>query len=137
MSSIFACDVGLNRKTLPRNFFCCFVFHFGEIFFNQPWRQIRALLILLFGKNKRIFLERTPPGKKLHFCIRCLWKMKEIPANLNRGVCFSLKWKATCKYSHLPAYSVYMQHKYHNWPKCEYQVNSEIFCICISPRFIL
>ena len=28
---IFACDLGLNRKTLPHNFFRWFVFHFREI----------------------------------------------------------------------------------------------------------
>ena len=103
MSSIFACDLGLNRKTLSRNFFCCFVFRFREIFFNQHWRQMRASLNLLFGKtNLKLSLERTPPGKKLHFCIRYLWKMKEKPANLNRGVCFSIKWKATSQnWAHL------------------------------------
>ena len=55
MSSIFACDLGLNGKTLPRNFFCCFVFRFREIFLNQPWRQMRASLILLYGKAKAFF----------------------------------------------------------------------------------
>ena len=87
MSSIFACDLGLNRKTLSRNFFCCFVFRFREIFFNQHRRQMRASLILLFGKQK-LSLERTLPGKKLRFCIHYLWKMKEKPANLNRGGMF-------------------------------------------------
>ena len=95
MSSIFACDLGLNRKTLSRNFFCCFVFRFQEIFFNQHWRQMRASLILLFGKTKAFFGKDTA-RKKLRFCIRYLWKMKEKPANLNRGLCFSIKWKATC-----------------------------------------
>ena len=53
-------------------------------------------------KKQKLSLERTPPGKKLHFCIRYLWKMKEKPANLNRGVCFSIKWKATCRnWAHL------------------------------------
>ena len=96
MSSIFACDLGLNRKTLSRNFFCCFVFRFREIFFNQHWRQMRASLILLFGKTKAFFGKDTA-RKKLHFCILYLWKMKEKPANLNRGLCFSIKWKATCR----------------------------------------
>ena len=101
MSSIFACDLGLNRKTLSRNFFCCFVFRFREIFFNQHWRQMRASLILLVGKAKAFFGKDTA-RKKLHFCIRYLWKMKEKPANLNRAVCFSMKWKATCRnWAHL------------------------------------
>ena len=65
MSSVFACDLGpttCNRKTLPRNFFCCFVFHFWEImqvFLNQPGRQMRASLILLFGKTKPLFGKDT------------------------------------------------------------------------------
>ena len=53
-------------------------------------------------EKQKLSLERTPPGKKLRFCIRYLWKMKEKPANLNRGVCFSMKWKATCQnWAHL------------------------------------
>ena len=55
-------------------------------------------------EKQKLSLERTPPGKKLHFCIhvRYFWKMKEKPANVNRGVCFSVKWKATCKnWAHL------------------------------------
>ena len=63
MSSIFACDLGLNRKTLSRNFFCCFVFRFREIFFNQHWRQTRASLILLFGKTKAFFGKDTARKK--------------------------------------------------------------------------
>ena len=53
-------------------------------------------------EKQKLSLERTPPGKKLRFCIRYLWKMKEKPANLNKGVCFSIKWKATCRtWAHL------------------------------------
>ena len=63
MSSIFACDLGLNRKTLSRNFFCCFVFRFREIFFNQHWRQMRASLILLFGKTEAFFGKDTARKK--------------------------------------------------------------------------
>ena len=63
MSSIFACDLGLNRKTLSRNFFCCFVFRFREILFNQHWRQMRASLILLFGKTKAFFGKDTARKK--------------------------------------------------------------------------
>ena len=63
MSSIFACDLGLNRKTFSRNFFCCFVFRFREIFFNQHWRRMRASLILLFGKTKAFFGKDTARKK--------------------------------------------------------------------------
>ena len=53
-------------------------------------------------EKQKLSLERTPPGKKLRFCIRYLWKMKEKPANLNGGLCFSIKWKATCRnWAHL------------------------------------
>ena len=53
-------------------------------------------------EKQKLSLERTPLGKKLRFCIRYLWKMNEKPANLNRGVCFSMKWKATCRnWAHL------------------------------------
>ena len=53
-------------------------------------------------EKQKLSLERTLPGKKLCFCIRYLWKMKEKPANLNRWVCFSMKWKATCRnWAHL------------------------------------
>ena len=101
MSSIFACDLGLIRKTFSHNFFCCFVFRFREIFFNQHWRQMRASLILLFGKTK-VFFGKDTARKKLRFCIRYLWKMKEKPANLNSWLCFSIKWKATCRnWAHL------------------------------------
>ena len=39
-------------------------------------------------EKQKLSLERTPPGKKLRFCIRYLWKMKEKPANLNRRYVF-------------------------------------------------
>ena len=94
MSSIFACDLGLNRKTLSRNFFCCFS--------STSTGGKCALHWFYCLEKQKLSLERTPPGKKLRFCIRYLWKMKEKPANLNRGVCFSMKWKATCRnWAHL------------------------------------
>ena len=86
----------LTGKHRPMIFFCCFVFRFREICLNQPWWQMRASLILLFGKTKAFF-GKDIARKKPRFCICYLWKMKEKPANLNSGVCFSLKWKATCK----------------------------------------
>ena len=74
MSLILACDVGLNGKTLPRNFFCCFVVRFQEIthakvrvFLNQPWRQMSASLILLFGKTKALFAKETARKNKCVF----------------------------------------------------------------------
>ena len=63
MSSIFACDLGLNRKTLPRKFSCCSVFRFQEILLNQHWQQMRTSLILLFGKTKAFFGKDTARKK--------------------------------------------------------------------------
>ena len=63
MSSVFACDLVLNGKRLPRNFFCCFVFRFQEIFLNQHWQQMHASLILLFGKTKAFFGKDTARKK--------------------------------------------------------------------------
>ena len=34
-----------------------------QVFLNQPWRQIRTLLILLFGKTKALF-EKDATRKK-------------------------------------------------------------------------
>ena len=91
MSSIFTCDLGLNRKTLPHSFFCCFVFAANAHFADS-----------IVWENKSFLWKQHHQEKKLHFCILYLWKMKEEPANLNREVCFSLKWKATCKnWAHL------------------------------------
>ena len=59
MSSIFACDLGLNGKTFPRIFFCCFAFRFPEIYLNQRWRPVRASLIVLFGNTKAVFGKDT------------------------------------------------------------------------------
>ena len=61
-------------------------------------------------EKQKLSLVRTLPGKKLRFCIRYLWKMKEKPTNLNRGVRFSMKWKATCQnWAHLDKEKI--------WPK--------------------
>ena len=71
---MFACDLGLKRKTLSPNFFCCFVFCFREImqvFLNQPWRQMRASLILLFEKIKAFF------GKDAAYVICGKWKRNQ------------------------------------------------------------
>ena len=69
-------------------------------------------------EKQKLSLERTPPGKKLHLCIRYLWKRKEKPANLNRGVCFSMKWKATCQnWAHLDEGKKFGL-KSHLWASC-------------------
>ena len=99
MSSIFACDLRLNRKTLSRNFFCCFVFRFREIFFNQHWRQMRASLILLFGKTKAFFGKDTA-RKKTAF-LHTLFVEKERETS-------KLKWGAMFFYKvegHMPKLS--------------------------------
>ena len=49
-----------------------------QVFLNQPWLQMHASLILLFGKKQKLCLERTMPNK-------------------NRGLGFSMKLKATSK----------------------------------------
>ena len=77
MSSIFACDFGLNGKTLPRSFFCCFVFRFQEIFLNQHWQQMRAALILLFGKTKAFFGKDTARKKTAIFHTLFMEKERE------------------------------------------------------------
>ena len=59
MGWIFVCDLGLNKKTLPCNFFYAgLLLVFSEImhtklqvFLNRPWRQMRTSLIPLFGKD--------------------------------------------------------------------------------------
>ena len=120
MSSIFACDLGLNRKTLSCNFFCCFVFVFEK--FSSTSTGGKCALRWFYCLEKQKFsLERTQPGKKLRFCIRYLWKMKEKPANLNRGVCFSMKGKATCR----------------NWAQLDeekqFSLKSHLWASCMQP----
>ena len=90
MSSIFACDLGLNRKTLSGNFFCCFVFRFREIFFNQHWRQMRASLILLFGKTKAFFGKDTA-RKKTAFLHTLFVENERETSKLKWGVMFFYK----------------------------------------------
>ena len=78
MSSVFACGLGLNRKTLSRNFFCCFVLRFREIFFNQHWWEMRATLILLFGKTKAFFGKDTARKKTAFLHTLFVEKEREI-----------------------------------------------------------
>ena len=91
MSSIFACDLGLNRKTLSRNFFCCFVFHFREIFFNQHWRQMRASLILLFGKTNKAFFGKDTARKKTAFLHTLFVENERETSKLKWGAMFFYK----------------------------------------------
>ena len=101
MSSIFACDLGLNRKTLSRNFFCCFVFRFWEIFFNQHWRQMRASLILLFGKTKAFFGKDTA-RKKTAFLHTLFVENERETSRLKWGAMFFYKVEGTCRnWAHL------------------------------------
>ena len=90
MSLIFACDLGLNRKTLSGNFFCCFVFRFREIFFNQHWWQMRASLILLFGKTKAFFGKDTA-RKKTAFLHTLFVENERETSKLKWGVMFFYK----------------------------------------------
>ena len=90
MSSIFACDLGLNRTTLSGNFFCCFGFRFQEIFFNQHWQQMRASLILLFGKTKAFFGKDTA-RKKTAFLHTLFVENERETSKLKSGVMFFYK----------------------------------------------
>ena len=84
MNLIFACDLVLSGKTLPHNFFCCFVFRFREIFLNQHWPQMCTLLILLFGKTKAFFGKDT--AKKNNCVLHSLFLENEREnVNLNGG----------------------------------------------------
>ena len=37
-----------------------------QVFLNQPWQQMRALLILLFGKTKALFGKQRKKSAFLH-----------------------------------------------------------------------
>ena len=105
MSSIFACDLGPNRKTLSRNFFCCFVFRFPEIFFNQHWRQMRASLILLFGKTKAFFGKDTA-RKKTAFLHTLFVENERETSKLKWGAMFFYKVEG-----HMPKLSSFGREK--------------------------
>ena len=43
-----------------------------QVFLDQPWRQMRTSLILLFGKTKALFGEDTARKEKCVFaCVIC------------------------------------------------------------------
>ena len=86
----------LTGKQLPA-IFSAVLFSFSRNFLEPALVANARFADSIVWKNKSSLSKGHRQEKKLHFCIRYLWKMKEKPANLNRGVCFSLKWKATCK----------------------------------------
>ena len=87
MSSIFACDLGFKGKHCPVIFSAVLFFVLRN--FLEPALAANAHFAdSIVWKKQKLSLERTPPGKKLRFCIRYFWKMKEKPANLNRGGMF-------------------------------------------------
>ena len=51
-----------------------------QVFLNQPRWQISALLILLFGRKKKLCLERMPPGEKSAF----LHKLSQIKGHMQK-----------------------------------------------------
>ena len=53
-----------------------------QVFLNQPGRQMRASLILLFGKTKPLFGKDT---------------VRKNIAKIGCENYFSMQWKATCK----------------------------------------
>ena len=53
----------------------------------QPWRQMRASLILLFGKTKALF-GKDAAQKKLRFCIRYFLENERETSEPKRGLCF-------------------------------------------------
>ena len=61
-----------------------------QVFLNQPWWQMCASLILMFGKTKSLFGKDATRKKNCVF-IRYLWKTKEKLADKSRGLCFSMK----------------------------------------------
>ena len=85
MSSIFACDLGLNGKRLPHNFFLLFCFSFLRNFLEPALAANARFADSIVWKNKS-FLWKGHRQEK--FCIRYFWKMKEKPENLNRGYVF-------------------------------------------------
>ena len=72
----------LKGKHCPVIFSAVLFFVFEKFSWTAPGGKCMLRWFYCLEKQK-LSLERTPPGKKLHFCIRYLWKMKEKPANLN------------------------------------------------------
>ena len=67
-----------------------------QVFLHQPWQQMHASLILLFGKTKALFRKDTAREKTayLHklFCAK-----RKRHQRTKIGDCFSMKSKATSK----------------------------------------
>ena len=113
----------LPGKHYPIFFFRCFVFCFREImhaklqvFLYQPWRQMYIALILLFGKIKALF-GKDAARKKLRFCIRYLWKMKEkLESEQKRGPMLFYEVKGHVqKLSHLHKKNKYSLKGHSGW----------------------
>ena len=65
-----------------------------QVFLNQPWWQMRGLLILLFGKTVLSFVWKGCRQEKKTVLLRLVcyfWKTKEKTSKLNRGLCFSMR----------------------------------------------
>ena len=74
-----------------------------QVFLNQPWRQMRTSLILLFGKTKVLF-EKVAARKKQTVFLHTLFVENERETSEQKwggggggGLCFSMKLKATGK----------------------------------------
>ena len=67
-----------------------------QVFQNQPWRKMRASLILSFGKNKSL-VWKGRRQEKTAFLYMLLVENERETSELNRGLCFSMESKATCK----------------------------------------
>ena len=63
-----------------------------------PVANARFADFTVLRKTKALF-GKDATGKKLCFCKRYFWKMKEKPANKDRGLCFATKSKITRKNS--------------------------------------
>ena len=77
----------LTAKLCPVIFSAVLFFVLEKFSWTSPGDKCALRWFYCLEKQK-LSLERTPPGKKLRFCIHYLWKMKEKPANLNRGYVF-------------------------------------------------
>ena len=75
MSSIFACDLGLNGKTMPVIFSVVLFFVFEKISWTSPGGKC-TLCWFYFLEKQKLSLERTPPGKKLRFAYVICGKWK-------------------------------------------------------------
>ena len=91
----------LKGKRCPE-FFLLFCFSFSRNFLQPALVANVRFADSIVWKNKSFLWKGHRQEKNCVFALRYFWKMKEKPANLNRGVCFSMNWKATCRnWAHL------------------------------------